>query len=95
MKKIVTTQSVDIALRTLYENDRRKVNAWFDHLCNWDHDEYVRRRSHSLAELPGVYLLKTNSDFRIFFRIDDDTITILDITTKQTLLAFSHSAGNG
>lgn len=87
MKKIVTTPPVDIALRTLDADDVRRVQAWFDHLRNWDGDEHVRRHSHSLTGVPGVYILKTTTDIRIFFRIDGDTITVLDIAKKSAIVA--------
>src|SRR3954454_931698 len=83
MQKDVTTPSVDIALRTMDADDRRKVDAWFDHLRNWDGDEYVRSHSHVLEGVAGVYVLKTSGDIRIFFRIDDDTITILDVAKRS------------
>jgi len=90
MKKIVTTPPVDIALRTMNAEEVRRVRAWFDHLQNWDSDDYVRRRSHSLEEVPDVYVLKTSSDIRIFFRIDGDTVTILDVAKKAAIYTSGH-----
>jgi mRNA-degrading endonuclease RelE of RelBE toxin-antitoxin system len=87
MKKIVTTPPVDIALRTMDADDVRRVQAWFDHLRNWDGDEYVRSHSHSLTGVPDVYVLKTTTDIRIFFRIDAETITILDIARRSAISA--------
>jgi hypothetical protein len=86
MKKIVTTPPVDFALRTLDTEDVRKVRAWFDHLRNWDGDAFVRARSHALEEVPGVYVLKTSTDIRIFFRLDGNTITILDIARRPAII---------
>src|SRR5437899_9845062 len=91
MKKIVTTQPVDIALRSLDAEGVRKVHAWFDHLRNWDGDEFVRKHSHGLEGVPGVNVLKTSTDIRIFFRIDGNTITILDIAKKSAIMS---SAGD-
>jgi mRNA-degrading endonuclease RelE of RelBE toxin-antitoxin system len=85
MKQVVRTPSVEVALRTLDNENRRKVHAWFDHLANWDNDEFVRKRSHSLDSLPGVYVLKTSSDLRIFFTIQANTLTVVDIATKQSI----------
>lgn len=90
MKKIVTTPPVDIALRTMNAEEVRRVRAWFDHLQNWDSDDYVRRRSHSLEEVPDVYVLKTSSDIRIFFRFDGDTVTILDVAKKAAIYTSGH-----
>jgi hypothetical protein len=91
MKKIVTTPPVDIALDSLDEASVRRVNAWFDRLRNWDKDSFVRGRSHSLEEIPGVYVLFTSTDLRIFFKIDGDTITIVDIAKQSTILASARS----
>ena len=83
----VTTPPVDIALRTMDADDVRRVHAWVDQLRNWDADEYVRSHSHKLVGLPGVYLLKTSTDLRIFFfRIDGETITIPDIEKKSAII---------
>jgi mRNA-degrading endonuclease RelE of RelBE toxin-antitoxin system len=86
MKKVVITPPVEIALRTLDPDNVRSVQSWFTRLANWDHDPFVRSDSHSLDSVPGVYLLKTSTDIRIFFKMDGDTITILDIARKQSIL---------
>ena len=87
MKKIVTTLGVDIALRTLDAPEVQKVQAWFARLRNWDKDAYVRRHSHRLEDDPAIYLLTPRSEIRIFFQIDGDTITILDVTKESVILA--------
>jgi mRNA-degrading endonuclease RelE of RelBE toxin-antitoxin system len=87
MKQVVITPPVLVALRTLDEENRRKVHAWFDHLANWDGDEFVRSRSHGLESSPNVYVLKTSTDLRIFFTIANNTITIIDIAKKHSILA--------
>ena len=66
MKNVVTTTPVDLALRTLGPEEARQVHAWFDHLANWDGDPFVRENSHALAGVPGVLVLRTSSDIRIF-----------------------------
>lgn len=87
MKKIITTPAVDIALRTLDDDEVRRVHAWFDHLRNWDDDAYVRGHSHSLEDVPGVFVLKTSTDFRIFFQINGEAITIVDVAKKSAISA--------
>jgi hypothetical protein len=52
MKKGVITQSVQVALRTLDEETRRRVNAWFEHLANWDGDELPRNNPLSRLAKP-------------------------------------------
>ncbi len=89
MNQIVTTPPVDIALRTMNDHDVRTVRTWLNRLSKFDKD--IRDRSY---ELPGlqkaVYLLKTDGDFRIFYRIDGDTITILDVAKKATIYTSGH-----
>jgi mRNA-degrading endonuclease RelE of RelBE toxin-antitoxin system len=87
MKKVVTTPTVDLALRTLGPEEVRQVHAWFHHLADWDDDSFVRENSHLLAGEPGVLMLRTSSDFRIFFSIEGDTITVLEVAKKQAIMA--------
>ena len=95
MKKVVTTPPVDIELRALDADGVRKVHAWFDHLRNWDGDEFVRTHSHSLEDIPGVYVLKTSTDIRIFFRIDGNAITVLDIAKKPAIISSGYNPEAG
>ncbi len=87
MKKVVTTSAVDLALRTLGPDEVRRVHAWFDHLAHWDGDPFVREHAHALNEVPGVRVLRTSTDTRIFFTIEGDTITVLDIAKKQAIMS--------
>ena len=48
--KVTVTQPVTIALRTLGEDDRRRVTSWFRHLENWENDEFVRDHSRPEAK---------------------------------------------
>ena len=64
---VILTQPVEIALRSLSDEDRRKISAWLDHLKNWENDSFVRDRSHPLESNEGVYVLRTNTDLRVFF----------------------------
>jgi hypothetical protein len=86
MKKVVTTPAVDLALRTLGEEEVRRIHAWFAHLANWENDPFVRENSHALAEVPGVRVFRTSSDTRIFFTIDGETITVVDVAQKQAIM---------
>ncbi len=95
MKNVVTTPPVDIALRALDTKGVRQVHSWFDHLSNWDGDEFVRTRSHSLDGVPGVYVLRTSTDIRIFFKIDGNTITILDVAKKPAIMTSGYIPGVG
>lgn len=86
MKNVVISQPVEIALRTLEAESARKVRAAFDRLQDWDNDEFAQTHSHSLEGVSGAYVLRTNSDMRIFFRLDGNTITILDIARKPAII---------
>lgn len=87
MKKVVFAPAVDIALRSLDPAGVRRVHAWFDYLKRWDEDEVVRKNSRSLPGHEGVYVLRTPTDIWIFFTMEDDTITILDVAQKSAILA--------
>jgi hypothetical protein len=36
--------------------------------------------------MPGVYVLLTTTGVRIFFRIDGDTVTVLDVAKREAIL---------
>lgn len=92
---VILTQPVEIALHTLGEDDRRNVTAWFDHLRNWENDEFVREHSQKLSSGENVYVLKTSTDIRIFFRLEKFDIVVLDIARKSTIVSSGHIAGHG
>ncbi len=87
MKKVVTAPEVDLKLRTLGPDEVQRIRAWFDHLANWDGDPFVRENSHALAGVPGVRVFRTSTDIRIFFTMEGDTITVLDVARKQAIIA--------
>jgi hypothetical protein len=85
MKKVVISPTVEIAVRSLDPDGVRRVNAWFDYLQRWDEDEVVRKNSVPLDSIPGVYMMRTTTDVRIFFRIDGDTVTVLDVAKTPAI----------
>ena len=93
MKKVVLAPAVEIAMRTLDPDGVRRVHAWFNYLERWDTDEVVRKNSEQLNEIPGVYVMRTTTDIRIFFRIDGDTVTVLDVAKKAAILTSGHISG--
>jgi hypothetical protein len=95
MKKVVLAPDVEIAMRTLDPDGARRVQAWFTYLERWDTDEAVRENSTPLKDLPGVYVMRTTTDIRIFFRIDGDTVTVLDVAKKAAILTSGQVAGGG
>jgi len=85
--ELALNHAAEIALRTLGDEDRRKMQVWFDYLRNWDTDEFVRSRSRKL-NVPGpedIYVLQTSTDLRIFFVLHADRIEIIDIARHATL----------
>lgn len=84
-----TEPPVDIALRTLQREERRSIDAWFDHLKNWDNDSHVRKISHQLPHKKNVFVLAASDGTRIFFRKEANTITVLDIARKETIDQFA------
>jgi mRNA-degrading endonuclease RelE of RelBE toxin-antitoxin system len=78
--KVSQQQSVTAAIRTLDDEDRRRVFAWLRHLENWENDAHVRKLSKPTRD-EGIYALTTTDDLRIFFKLDLSAkeITVLDI----------------
>ena len=78
--EIRKTPAVSAALRTLAEDERRKVFAWFDQLGNWENDEHVRKMAKPTAA-PGIYVLNTSDDIRIFFDLNEANreIVVVDL----------------
>ena len=78
--KVIKTRDVEMALRTLDGDDRRKVQSWFDHLGNWESDEHLRQSTTAMT-YKDTYYLNTADDMRIFFTLDEakGEIVILDL----------------
>jgi len=87
MKKVVYAPAVELSMRYLDPDGVRRVHGWFDYLARWDEDEVVRKNSFALPDHDGVYVLRTTTDIRIFFRIDGDTITVLDVAKQSAIIA--------
>ncbi len=78
--KVIKTRAVDAALRTLDEDDRRKLFSWFDHLGNWENYPHVREMAKPTIDR-DTYALNTSDYMRIFFRLNDAEreIVIVDL----------------
>lgn len=68
--KVIKTRAVDMDLRTLDEDDRRKLFSWFDHLGNWENDPQVREMAKPTVDR-DTYALNTSDDMRIFFKLNE------------------------
>jgi hypothetical protein len=84
-KRLIYAPAVQTALRGLDPEGVRRVHAWFAYLERWDTDQVVRDNSVPLPGHEGVLVLRTTTDIRIFFRIDGDDITVLDVATTPTI----------
>lgn len=84
---VVLEDTVQFAVRTLDEDDRKRMHAWFDHLKHWETDPGIRRLAQKL-DVKGygdVYALHTKPDMVIFFRLEEQVITILDLAREATI----------
>ena len=93
MKKVAISPAVEIAMRSLDSAGVRLVHGWFDYLQRWDEDEVVRKNSVPLESIPGVYVMRTTTDIRIFFRIEGDTVTVLDVAKTPAILTTAGVTG--
>jgi hypothetical protein len=89
---LVLAEPAEIALRTLEQDDRRRVNALCDALKNWENDATIRSRSKLLAGDDGTYVLDTSTDICIFFTFDQGRIVVLDIARRSSLALFAHAS---
>ncbi len=88
--QVVLSERVKTALATLGRDDRDRVEAWFEYLRGWRDDPFVRSRSVTLnVEGRPVSMFRTSTDIRIFYTVDeqDDTVNVIDIATKDTILS--------
>jgi len=86
---VIQSPAVDIVMRSLGEENRRQIAAWFDHLRNWEKDSLVRIHAEQLPSFADVYVLKTSKDgWRIVFQLKPDQIKVLDIASKATIMRF-------
>jgi len=91
---VTVTPPVEMALRTLGDEDRQTVPAWFDKLRKWRHDSGIREKSQKLGS-DTVHVLKAGNNIRIFFHPEQSQIVILDLATKSTIQSFGHAAVAG
>jgi hypothetical protein len=86
--KVVKTRSVDTALRTLDEDDRRVVRSWFDQLRNWENDEHLRKMTKPTV-VRDTYSLNTPDDMRIYFKLNEaeSEIEIVDLAKPSRFAA--------
>jgi hypothetical protein len=95
MKQVITSPTVEIALNSLRPEEVDQVQRWFDSLRRWDEDGEAKGLTVPLESIPDVYLMRTPGDLRVFFRIDGDTVTVVDVTRTRTILATAGVSAGG
>lgn len=83
--QVTLTPAVELAIRTLGEDDRRRIAAWLDNLANYENDSHVREISSVLPGDENILVLRTSSDIRIFFTIRGQEIVVLDVARKDSI----------
>jgi mRNA-degrading endonuclease RelE of RelBE toxin-antitoxin system len=90
---VIVAEPAQIALRNLSADNRRRVWAWIENLKRWDTDLFVKQHSKKLNTSDNVYMLLTSTDVRIFFALEEDTITVLDVAKKATIISSGQISG--
>lgn len=93
--KVELTDHADFALSTLHEADRRRVEAWFEHLRHWRSDDDVRSRSRRLAGDDDEYLSETGFGYVVAFRVEADRVKVMSIYRKETLELVAAAGSRG
>jgi len=90
--QVQTTSQVDIAMRTLTKAERLPVVRWLNQLKNWESDERIRTAAKQVTPLDNVYILRIDGDLCLFFRLEEDQITVVDLAMWDTVLKFASIA---
>ena len=85
------TDHAKFAYSTLGSEDRRLLDAWFDHLRNWRNDEFIRSRSERLPTDEELYLFHTSADLVIAFKVADNEVIVLSILGEAALRKFENA----
>lgn len=86
--KVIKAAAVNVALRTLADDERQRVFSWFDHLGNWETDEHIREMAKP-TNFPDTYVLNTSDDMRIFFTLNaaKGEIVVMDLARPSRFQA--------
>jgi len=96
--KVELSERVKTALKALAHDDRERIRTWFDYLARWGEDPFVKDHSVQLdVQGQAVYLFQTSTDVRIFYKVDKEreTVYVLDVTKKDTILSSGSASGRG
>ncbi len=85
--KVIVTEPVEIALRSLGPEDRRVVDRTIENLRNWENDAFVAEHSYRLPPPNDkIQVYETSTDIRVFFSLENGHITIHDVARKYAIL---------
>ncbi len=90
---VTVAEPAQTILRNASDDERRRVQAWIDNLRRWETDSFIREHSKKLDVGDNVYMLVTSTDIRIFFSLEKDTITVLDVARRDTIIRSSLLSG--
>ncbi len=86
--QVVLAEPVQRSLATPSRDDRERVQTWFNYLSDWDRDPFVRDHSVPLqVEGKDVFMFRTSTDVRIFYTIDAEVLTVINVARKETVEA--------
>ncbi len=91
---VTLSHAAEIAVRTLVDEDRRKVHAWIDCLKKWEQDAFVQSKAQKLIlpQVDNVYVLRTSADLHIFFILEANRIEVIDIARGDSLERVRHAS---
>ena len=82
---VTIADSAIIAVKTMREGERRRLEFLLRRLEKWNDDSSVRSISRQLEAETNTYLLMSPDGLRVFFRIQGNEIAVFDIAAKETL----------
>lgn len=85
------TRPVKISLISMNDEDRRRAERWFDYLKGWGSDDFLAANSRKLPREGDVYELDTLTGIVIFFSVEGQEVSILDIVPRDKLDFFRHA----
>jgi mRNA-degrading endonuclease RelE of RelBE toxin-antitoxin system len=92
MLKVDFSRGAEIQFSSLDEKEKQMIRRWVEKLSGFRPDlpYWTRRVKRLMLEGPEtVYLLRTNTEFRLFFKKDAKGITVTDIALQRTLDYFN------
>ncbi len=83
-----------VGISSLRPEKRHGVEAWLERLKNWESDPLVRSQAVRFPGEEPLFLLKTDTDFRLIFELKNNAITVLDLVSRATLEMFKQASAS-